>query len=310
MSKKHLNTKIITVGTHHPCVEVSYVDTKGQERKALMVVDTCCEDNHLFARANSDISIYEPHGLKQISCIVTGDTYIDEHCVSAMFMIDGIQFDEDFAMDENTIFPSCTALPIIGILGAKFMRKNKLAFDYRKMRLYRAKHKKIIFNNPNIQYITPIDFGFKLRGVPLVIIFKNDNPYFAMADSGSDTCIISQNWAGLADKIISQDSSINTIKNDESSYLYVEGPDALISFELPSFKDWENGSGDMFNCKAKAILVNSNNILTTSFTTQKANKSTLHNIDVVLGSPFMEQMKWIIDFRHKVIYTMKEPKAN
>lgn len=206
-------------------------------------------------------------------------------------------FSDKFYVSDNTGFDDMGD-GFIGIIGNLFLMENDLTLDYSTETLHSSNE----FNGTPLDYefFFPMEFGFKQYHAPVVGLICKDCDLVMLVDSGANNTIITEHAlekAGISVENTGQKGIISgfgykesetTIGKVDLSFLSAGGTE-----EEPKICQYSDNIQVLQ--KAQYIL---DNIKTPEGEEQMP-------VSGLLSSSFMQEHKWILDFKNGIIYSHK-----
>ena len=281
-----------------PFVKVGYMDKNAEEHSGLMMLDSGSEKNYLtdeVARHFSNRKRRTNPKTRTMDC--TGEV-LPVDLAHFSFILGGIQFCDDFGVNRDINFGCVGDIPIIGLLGVKFMQKHGLVIDYSNFTV----HSSDLFITDLIQsecdFIFPMGIGLDYYGVPVLAIHKNgtNTDAVAVADTGSMANLISTQCISLCNiKCAYKDGedSMSGLKGNSEKCKCADMQFDLLTLQ----KDGCYGSVSFQD----SFMVIDHSIAEAHLFSEQLEQ----NIEGFIGSPFMAKQGWTLDFAEKVIYKRK-----
>lgn len=281
----------------YPLVAVTYVGKDGKEKKGLMVIDSGSSNNHLAISVVDEVRLtvseeqWEEYSFGYV-----------EHWIKTCrmsFRLGDKVFSEPFHVDRYGLLEG----NVIGILGNKFMQEYGLAMDYGRMALCSSEvdHSNLCIND--CSFFMPMEPGLLLFGLPVLLLRGRDGKdHIAMADMGSAKNVIAERVLRTATIHYRKTGKHGSI---ETNYGTVEDESTKVEILLGSMQD----GSEFFRLdtlQTEFWVVPMDAILELPHNKQHETEDMSHQkIEAVIGSPFMAEMGWVLDFKAKIIYKRK-----
>lgn len=283
--------------TSHLLIVVNYIDVAGKEKQGLFVIDSGCTDSYIASKAldlaktkitRKQIKDYQngwvTHSVKSCQLeLGLGDERIQEE----FFVSDSMIFDDD----------------VIGILGNRFLQRNDLAIDYGTLSLRTSDidHSNLCIKD--CSYFFPMELGLRAFGVPVLMLRGRDGQdYAALADTGSDANVITENKLCDITQDYRKTEYGNCIQLIDSQ---LESTIAEAEILLGSLQGGEEYL--RFDHHAvKLFVVDQDAILTAANDGCEDEESDKGRVDAIFGNPFLMSQGLVLDFKAKIIFKRKE----
>ena len=278
----------------NPFIKVDYVDRDAQEHTALMILDSGSNVNLLSCEADRYIGImcrYDDAELEITDSV--GETMIADF-VHFSFSFGGEQFNEDFGIDKDCHLGNVEDLPIIGLLGNKFMQQHGLVIDYSDYTVHTSDIHLTGLCASYCDFIFPMETGLKNYGFPVLAIHHDETDAAVLADTGSSANVVSTQCISQCDlkcEYKDENETLNGLKGTS------EARWANVSFNLLTLRE---------DCAESIPFHDSFMVINHPVAEGYVfNDDVSQPIEGLIGSPFMAKEGWTLDFAQKVIYKRK-----
>ena len=299
---KKINVKMFRVeGDLAPIVRVDYLDNNAQEHSALMILDSCSTVNVLTSEIANSIGILRKKDNENEDIITSTNTVVSLKGADFSFAFGGELFHETFYINDHRLPAIKGELPLIGILGNKFMLKHRLVIDYSTFTIHNRNANSENLPISDCDLFVPMGYGLFYYGIPLLSMIQGKKQIFTMADTGASFNIIAK----------------QAINNNCFEYQYKGGKDsitglggseteaenAIVGFNLETIKEGDGKLGYIsYNSQFKVIP---HHPYTLPQGSCDKNGSLLPPVEAIISSPFMAKEGWILDFGADIIYKRK-----
>ena len=294
------NEKIISVemyrvvGDLNPFIKVDFVDKDAQEHTALMLLDSGSNVNLLSSGADRYIGDLCRHDDTELEITDSvGETIIADY-VHFSFAFGGKQFNEDFGIDKDCHLGNVEDLPIIGLLGIKFMQQHELVIDYSDFTVHTSDIHQTGLCASECGFLFPMEIGLKDYGIPVLAIHHEEMDAAIIADTGSSSNVVSTHCISQCHLTCDYKGEADTMRGLKGR---LEAQWADVRFQLLTLRE-DDTDGIPFN--DSFLVVNHSVAKGSDF-----GKNELQPIEGIVGSPFMAKHGWLLDFAQKVIYKRK-----
>ena len=293
--EKNINVEMYrVVGDLNPFIKVDFVDKDAQEHTGLMMLDSGSNVNLLSCEADKyigDMCRRDDTELEITDSV--GETMIAD-CVHFSFAFGGKQFNEDFGIDRDCHLGNVEDLPIIGLLGNKFMQLHGLVIDYSDFTVHTSDIHQTGLCASECDFMFRMEIGLKNYGLPVLAIHHEETDAAVLADTGSSANVVSTqciSQCNLKCEYTDGNDTLNGIKGNSEARL------ANVSFNLLTLRE---------NCAESIPFRDSFMVITHPVAEGYVfNDDVSQPIDGIIGSPFMAKQGWTLDFAQKVIYKRK-----
>ena len=278
----------------NPFIKVDFMDKNGQEKSALMLLDSGSNTNFLTneaARYIGDLRRYEDTEMEITDSV--GEVIMADYGRFS-FSFGGKQFSEDFGIKSNCNLGNVGDMPIIGLLGNIFMQQHGLVIDYSDYTVHTSDIVRTGIYFSDCDFVFSMEIGLKNYGVPVLAIHHDGTDVAAIADTGSTANVVST-------------KCINNCKLncDFSDEIYT-----LRGLKGSSEAKWANVHFNLLSLREKGVesVPFHDSFMVIDHSVAEGyifNENQLQPIEGLIGSPFMAKQGWTLDFAQKVIYKRK-----
>ena len=297
MKEKIFEAKFCSVNeVKFPLVKAAFKGKDGNVYIGVMLIDTGSVDcilNKSVLQFVDDTIVRE--GKKNIYSMNSAKSTCQE--VNFEFKMGNDVFSDTFYvnddMDFNHMFES-----FIGIIGYQFLMKHDLTLDYSTETLHSSKG--INGNSLDYEFFFPMEFGIKQYNIPVVGLISNNREFVMVADSGANDTVLTKHVLEEADISIEATEEKGSVTGFSGNEVYTTIGNANLS--LLSI----GGTAEkpkICNYKDCIQVIHQHKYLMDNLKTPEG--ETLLPISGLLSSGFMQKHKWILDFKHGVIYSLK-----
>jgi hypothetical protein len=294
-NKKSVNVEMYrVVGDLNPFVKVGFVDKDAEEHTGLMMLDSGSNVNLLSCEADRYIGNMCRHDDAELEITDSvGETMIADY-VHFSFAFGGEQFNENFGIDKDCHLGNVEDLPIIGLLGNKFMQQHGLVIDYSDFTVHTSDISRTGLCASECDFIFPMEVGLKNYGLPVLAIHHDETDAAVLADTGSSANVVSTQCISQCDlkcEYKDENETLNGLKGSS------EARWANVSFNLPTLRE---------DCAESIPFHDSFMVINHPVAEGYVyNDDVSQPIEGMIGSPFMAKQGWTLDFAQKVIYKRK-----
>ena len=291
-TENNIRVELVRIeGNVAPFVQVNYVDKDAQEHTALMMLDSGSNVNLLSSGADKYIGDFCRHDDTELEITDSvGETMIADY-VHFSFAFGGKQFNEEFGIDKDCHLGNVEDLPIIGLLGNKFMQQHGLVIDYSDFTVHTSDIHQTGLCANECDFIFPMEIGLKNYGVPVLAIHHEKTDVAVLADTGSSANVVSTHCISQCDlkcEYWDENDTLNGLKGSS------EARWANVNFRLLTLREKEV---DSIPFHESFMVINKHVAEGYVF-----NDDVSQPIDGLIGSPFMAKHGWTLDFAQKLIY--------
>lgn len=297
-----INVKMFrVVGDFAPMVRVDFMDKDAHEHSGLMILDSCSTVNVLSSEMANCIGILNKKDNENEDIITSTNIIVSLNRADFSFAFGGVQFHETFCINDHRLPHIKGDLPLVGILGNKFMLKHRLVIDYSDFSIHNSNANPEILSVSDCELYVPMGYGLVYYGIPLLAITQGENQIFSMADTGASFNIIAKQTItdnGFECQYLGETDSISGLSGSET-----EAMDAMVKYRIETMKDGD-GSLDGISFKSKFKVI-SHYPYTPSQGSCDKNGNPLLPVEAIISSPFMAKEGWVLDFGADIVYKRK-----
>ena len=290
------------VGDLAPIIRVDYVDKDAQEHSALMLLDSCSTVNVLSSEMANCIGILCKKDNESEDVITSTNIVVSLNRADFSFAFGGVQFHETFCINDHRLPHIKGDLPLVGILGNKFMLKHRLVIDYSDFTIHNSNANPENLAVSDCDLFVPMGYGLVNYGIPLLAMTQGENQIFSMADTGASFNIIAKQTIIDNDfecQYLGVSDSISGLAASET-----EAEDAMVKYNIETMKDGDGSLGEIsYNSQFKVI---SHYPYTPSQGSCDKNGNPLLPVEAIISSPFMAKEGWVLDFGADIVYRRKQ----
>lgn len=297
MEKTSFSVALIGVKEYGlPFVKGEFKGDNGIWYKGYFLVDSCSVDCILNKKVLEVAAGALTDGeCKKISAL--GDEAISCKPAHLNFSVGGKEFEETFYLGETVDFESTVECDfIVGILGLKFLLRNRLAIDFERMTLHTSTAAEDNVSPETCRYLFPLGYGFKIYQTPAVgVLGKDEKEFVFLADTGS-------NMNSITRRVL-EDSGFAHEGDGEKGQVIAFSGTFDVQFEDVDFtlatmikSDGEIG---LLQHKRKFQIFEGQDYILSSDDEENP------QVGGILGAEFMHQQGWILDFAASLIYARK-----
>ena len=293
--EKNINVEMYRVmGDLNPFVKVDFVDKDAEEHTGLMILDSGSNVNLLSSGADKYIGNLCRHDDVELEITDSvGETMIADF-VHFSFAFGGNQFNEDFGIEKDCHLGNVEDLPIIGLLGNKFMQQHGLVIDYRDFTVHTSDIDQTGLCANECDFMFPMEIGLKNYGIPVLAIHYEGTDAAVLADTGSSANVVSTQCINQCDLKCEYQDEYDTLNGLKGSS---DARWANVNFNLLTLRK---------NCAESIPFHDSFMVITHPVSEGYVfNDDVSQPIEGLIGSPFMAKQGWTLDFAQKVIYKRK-----
>lgn len=283
-----------------PFVMVDYVDKDAQEHSGLMLLDSGCNNNVFYSEMADKIGDLCKMQDEYTQIRTSTNVVISAENINLSFALDGTLFHERFCLlDEPGHENSVEMPPIIGILGLRFMMKHRLVIDYSDFSFHTSDVSHSNFSTYQCDFFFPMGIGMKYYDLPVLAFVQGDWELVALVDTGAECNAISSS--------VLFDKGIKSQMLEGTDTIYgmagcLEVKEAEIEFGLLTLKD--DYTEEIKRKDDFKIIPHVVNNPIEGICDDSGNHPD--SIEVVIGSPFMAEEEWALDFGEMIIYKRKQ----
>jgi hypothetical protein len=282
-------------------VRVDYIDKDAQEHSGLMMFDSCSTVNVLSSEMANCIGILSKMNNESEEVITSTNIVVSLNRADFSFAFGGVQFHETFCINDYSLPHIKGELPLVGILGNKFMLKHRLVIDYSDFTIHNSNANPENLAISDCDLFVPMGYGLVYYGIPLLAMTQGEKQVFSMADTGASFNIIAKQTItdnGFECQYLGESDSISGLGGSET-----EAEDAMVKYKIATMKDGDGSLGEIsYNSQFKVI---SHYPYTPSQGSCDKNGNTLPPVEAIISSPFMAKEGWVLDFGADIVYKRK-----
>ena len=299
---KEISVKMYrVVGDLAPIVRVDYMDKDAQEHSALMMLDSCSTINVLSSEMTNCIGVLSKRDNENEDVITSTNTVVSLNSADFSFAFGGVQFHETFCINDHSLPHIKGELPLVGILGNKFMLKHRLVIDYSDFTIHNSNANPENLAISDCDLFVPMGYGLVYYGIPLLAMTQGEKQVFSMADTGASFNIIAKQTItdnGFECQYLGESDSISGLSGSET-----EAEDAMVKYKIATMKDGDGSLDEIsFNSQFKVIP---HYPYTPSQGSCDKNGNPLPPVEAIISSPFMAKEGWVLDFGADIVYKRK-----
>ena len=274
-----------------PFIEGAFVCKTGKVLEGFFLIDTGSTENMFNYEA---IHTLADENFVEESKTISAIQNQGEECRMANISIKvgNIESNEVFCISKQISFEQAFGKnQIIGVLGVDFLRKNHLVLDLEKKCLSTSSEED--FSLENKSFVFPMGFGFHHYGIPVIGIIKDKQEFVCVVDSGSNYNTLSQYALDHGTEKAALQEGGTTIHGLFGS---IDASLVNAEFSLLSIGDKE---GETVLKKDAATF----QILQGQQYLAKSGVENVPPLHGLIGTKYMLQKKWVLDFGKEVIYS-------
>lgn len=282
-----------------PFIQVGYVDKDANEHTGVMIIDSGSDQSILSCDVAGQLApLCKKEGeTSNFSTISNNEVTMSKTQFS--FAMGGKQFHEVFCVSATELpIRMLGKMPVIGIIGNIFMRKHRLAIDYRDYTLHTSTACEDITSISDCDFFFPMEKGMKDFALPIILLSHNEESILAIADTGAthnQIALPTIEGRGMDCQFLGEKDAIKGMGGS------IETEEAILKFNLGSVT--EDG-GIEIPCQEQ-FKVSPNYFILPEEGQCDENGEQLPPVEALVGSPFMAKEKWVLDFGANIIYKCK-----
>lgn len=258
-----------------PLVKVDYLDYNAMEHSGLLLIDV---SNQLNGISND----YVRHLSVEQSEAVAKKKHLS-------FIMSGMQFCEPFVVVDSSL-GSYGELPVIGSLGLDFLSRHRLALDFLRMSLHTSMANPNNLSTADCDFFFPMEIGMNNYGFPILSMQQDGKEIIAKLNTTYMYNIFAK----------------QALEEDGFHCKFVEGASgtarkAILDFDLLTVREDEN---KLVNYNNSFIVVN-DYLYQPKEGALDENGNKLEPIKAAIGTQFMINEGWTLDFDQNIIYLKK-----
>ena len=297
--KKENNIRVEMIrvnGDFAPFIQIGFVDKDANEHIGVMLIDSGSDQSILSCEVAGQLApLCKQEGeTSNISTISNNEVTMSKTQFS--FAMGGKLFHEVFCICGTELpIRMLGKMPVIGIIGNIFMRKHRLAIDYRDYTLHTSTACEDITSISDCDFFFPMEKGMKYFALPIVLLSHNEESILAIADTGAShnqIALSTIEGRGMDCQFLGEKDVIKGMGGS------IETEEAILKFNLGSLT--EDG-GIEIPCQEQ-FKVTPNYLLQPEEGQCDENGEQLPPVEALIGSPFMAKENWVLDFGANIIY--------
>lgn len=271
-----------------PLVEGSIVMNGEIKNNGYFLIDTGSNKNMLKPQS---LSLLDENCFldKKIKTNGVGDETAELQAARVTFAIGEMTFEEEFSFSEINDFCATTGVDnIIGLLGSEFLKKHKLAVDFKTKQLTNEVAEDVKVKEGG--FIFPMCYGDILYGIPVVGMAWGNDECMCVVDTGCDKTTFAKSTLPLL-----SDIKMSGKKVCVTGFMGVmTAAEAEAKFNLVSLRD-ENDTPKELEYHQNIQILDMKYIIESD-----GNRPP---VDGLIGSDFLDEHGWILDYRNGLIYS-------
>lgn len=274
-----------------PFVVCKYNNKDGNVSKGLFLIDSGSKDNILIQKAADTFCELEyTDTINEIGGLGDGTTVCK--IANAKISLKGHEFNVPFSISSNVNLDMIFGPGVVlGILGSTFLREHELTIDFKNKCLRTSNGVNSIAMNKDT-FLFPMTRGLKTYGIPLIYFTKGDKVFYCVPDSGANMSLISHNGVcGIEDINIKEEKNQVCGLISENSIKQT----AVATFSLISINENDKEHYKLVKAIDEFNMLPSDYILNPG--------GELLPISALIGTEFMLENEWILDYKHGYIYS-------
>lgn len=281
-------------------VPTEITDKDGNPVKGCFLLDTGSNGDCLFATAKEFLSPSDKNPEKPETLRNLGDDLVSDKHYSFSFNIGSRSFKETFVFIEQFSFYNVGGLPVFGLLGIGFMKKQRLSLDFNHYVLFETQevdYEEI--DADEFSYIFSIDQGLSTFGLPTIYMQGDEGYHVLLLDSGSDNNILTENLVNTGNvpcRLTDGLDLVNGLNGSEPMSV------ANVDFSLIGLT---NGDEGKFIKHSAVVRLTKREYLAKINTGNKEYDEQIKPIIGLIGCPFISKQGWTIDFVNDLVYKKK-----
>ncbi len=300
--KKTINDKMYKLAQSPiPFFQVEYVNRDGNEDTGIFLVDSSIDVN--FVNEDVYAACSKTDGADGELVELGKDLVLRKGHFS--FSMDGVECDEEFFIKSIPFHGYEGDIPIIGVVGYKFLRIHELAIDYTNKTIHLSD---FAYNGGDItdcEFFFPMAYGLKNYGTPTVSVGQGDLEIVAYVDTGNV-------YNRISASVIRDDGFLCENEDYEGLALYlshyIESLIVSMDFNLLTVVDNEGHTAEL-------LFKDDFEVSPTNFYDPEDGElddvgRPLEPVEATIGAAFMYQEGWILDFGADAIYKYKKSLPN
>lgn len=302
MKDERIRVEMIRMSHNYvPCIKVDYLDMDAKEHVGVMVMDSGSNENTLCIETVERCMLSKADDTTTHLHVASNEV-VDAENVMFSFAFGGHQFHEKLCYCKGMHEIPVGDMPIIGILGNKFMQKYGLVIDYLDGSLHSSEVNPCNLAISDCEFFFPMEIGLSNYGLPVVDIRQNGNDIAMVADTGATNNAIAKQSLdeyAFSHSALESKSEVNGMVGNS-----VVADEAMVDFNLVTLKEKEH-SEISFN--EHFMVLPYYIIPSVKIENGDYKGEYLPPVEGIISSAFMAKHGWILDFGAKIIYKLKEP---
>lgn len=274
-----------------PFIVCKYNNNEGKETKGLFLIDSGSKDN-ILPQYVADTFDHLEYTNEVVNVCGLGENNSVCKTANAQVFLKGQEYCVRFNVSNDVNFDMMFGPGVmLGILGSSFLRQYELTVDFKNKCLRTSNEENGIAMKED-NFLFPMSCGMKSYGVPLVRFTNGGKTLYGVADSGANVSLMSQSGVKDMTEIELQDNECQ-ISGIVSQNTINHTAIAAISLLSINEKDREH---------MKLIkVIDEFNLLPSDYVLNPG--EDLPPISALIGTEFMLENKWILDYKHGFIYS-------
>ena len=283
---------------YYPFVQVDYMDQDAQEHTGLMILDSGSSVSLLSNEMASYLGTLNKVKDETMTIIAFSQHTINTDVVRFSFAFGGRQFHESFALSTKALPVQVEGMKVLGLLGVCFLKQHNLAIDYSDYTLHTSDVNPGNLKITDCAFFFPMEIGLKHYEIPVLAVKQNGKEIVTLLDTGASSNMIAEHTL--------MENGFKCLRTGEKECIYditgaVEVKKATVRFKMLSLGGntvFEQVRYDRFDVLPWNIYTPENE--------DDSDKDQVPPIEVLIGSPFMAEEGWILDFGAKIVYKLKD----
>ena len=289
------------VGDLAPLVRVDYIDKDAQEHSGLMILDSCSTVNVLSSEMANCIGILGKKDNEIEDVITSTNIVVSLNRADFSFAFGGVQFHETFCINDHRLPHIKGDLPLVGILGNKFMLKHRLVIDYGDYTIHNFNANPELFSVSDCDLFVPMGYGLVYYGIPLLAMALGDKQVLSMVDTGASFNIIAKQTitdSGIECQYLGDTDSISGLGGSKT-----EAEDAIVKYKIETLRDGDGSLDEISFCSQFKVIPH----YPYTLPHRRCDKEglPLPPVEAIISSPFMAKEGWVLDFGADIVYKRK-----
>jgi hypothetical protein len=289
------------VGDLAPLVRVDYIDKDAQEHSGLMILDSCSTVNVLSSEMANCIGVLGKKDNEIEDVVTSTNIVVSLNRADFSFAFGGVQFHETFCINDHRLPHIKGDLPLVGILGNKFMLKHRLVIDYSDFTIHNSNANSDNLAISDCDLFVPMGYGLVNYGIPLLAMIQGENQIFSMADTGASFNIIARQTItdyGFECQYLGESDSISGLGASET-----KAEDAMVKYKIETMKEDDGSLDEISFCSQFKVIPHYPYTLPHGRCDKEG--LPLPPVEAIISSPFMAKEGWVLDFGADIVYKRK-----